>query len=82
MTSAARPQETPFVTADGRPAQASRVIKTPLTRAYSALRSACADDAELAQLLIDEDPEIDMEAAGRVAGSTDRVLLDQDGQLL
>ena len=71
-----------FQAQDGRPAQASRVIKSPLARTYAALRSRCADDTELSQLLIEGDPEIDLEAAGRRTGPTDRVLLDPDGQVL
>ena len=71
-----------FQTEDGRRAQATRLIKSPLARTYAALRSRCADDAELAQLLIEADPEIDLEAAGRRTGPTDRVLLDPDGQVL
>ena len=71
-----------FQTEDGRPARATRLIKSPLARAYAALRSRCADDAELARLLIEADPEIDLEAAGRRTGPTDRVLLDPDGHVL
>ena len=67
---------------DGRHVEAARFIKAPLPRAYDALRARCADDGELAELLIEEDPEIDLEAAGRRTGPTDRVLLDPDGQVL
>jgi hypothetical protein len=69
-------------TTDGRHVEAERFIKTPLPRTYDALRARCADDAELAGLLLEEDPEIDLEAAGRRTGPTDRVLLDPDGQVL
>jgi len=53
-----------------------------MSRSYEALRRRCPDDAELAELLIEEDPEIDFEAAGRRTGPTDRVLLDPDGNIL
>jgi hypothetical protein len=69
-------------TADGRHVEAARFIKTPLARTYDALRARCPEDAELAELLLEEDPEIDLEAAGRRTGPTDRVLLDPDGQVL
>ena len=60
----------------------AKLIKTPLTRTYDALRARCNSNGELAQWLIEDDPEIDLEAAGRGTGPTDRVLLDPDGQLL
>ncbi|MBM4038167.1 MAG: hypothetical protein FJ290_06590 [Planctomycetes bacterium] len=69
-------------TLDGRAVEAARFIKSPLARTYAALRSRCPDDAELAELLIEEDPEIDLEATGRRTGPTDRVLLDPDGNVL
>ena len=67
---------------DGRAVEAARFIKTPLARTYAALCSRCGDGAELADLLIEEDPEIDVETAGRRTGPTDRVLLDPDGNVL
>ena len=69
-------------TPDGRGVEAARFIKAPMSRSYEALRRRCPDDAELAELLIEEDPEIDFEAAGRRTGPTDRVLLDPDGNIL
>jgi hypothetical protein len=69
-------------TPDGRGVKAARFIKSPLSRTYPALRSRCPDDAELAELLVEEDPEIDLEATGRRTGPTDRVLLDPDGNIL
>ena len=75
-------------TPDGRSAAVVRFIKSPPARTYAALRSPpaggsrCPDDAALAQLIIEEDPEIDFEAAGRRTGPTDRVLKDPDGNVL
>ena len=82
MVSRARTAKRPPHTADGRTVAPARLIKAPLERGYDALRSRCEDDAELARLLIEADPEIDLEAAGRRAGPTDRVLLDGEGDLL
>jgi hypothetical protein len=71
-----------------RPATAARFIKSPPARSYGALTSSpagdtrCLDDTALAELLIEGDPEIDFEAAGRRTGPTDRVLLDPDGNVL
>jgi hypothetical protein len=71
-----------FRTEDGQIVKAARIIKSPLSRTYSYLQSRCSDDQELARLLIESDPEIDFEAAGRKTGSTDRVLLDPDDKVL
>lgn len=67
---------------DGRAVEATRFIKAPMSRSYDVLRNHCPDDAELAELLMEEDPEIDLEATGRRTGPTDRVLLDPDGNVL
>jgi len=67
---------------DGRAVEAARFIKSPLARTYAALRSRCGDDAELADLLMEEDPEVDLETTGRRTGPTDRVLLDPEGNVL
>jgi len=69
-------------TPDGRGVEAARLIKAPMSRSYALLRHRCPDDTELAEMLIEEDPEIDFEAAGRRTGPTDRVLLDPDGNVL
>ena len=82
MASAQRAARSRAQTTDGRQVEAARFIKTPLPRTYDALHARCADDAELAELLLEEDPEIDLEAAGRRTGPTDRVLLDPDDQML
>jgi hypothetical protein len=82
MAPAQRAAKSCVEAADGRHVEAARFIKTPLPRTYDALHTRCADDAELAELLMEEDPEIDLEAAGRRTGPTDRVLLDPDGQVL
>lgn len=82
MAPAQHAVRSPVETSDGRHVEAARFVKTPLPRMYDVLRARCADDDELAELLLEEDPEIDLEAAGRRTGPTDRVLLDPDGQVL
>ena len=82
MESAHRRGRPTLQTPDGRGVEAARFIKAPLARTYAALRSRCPDDAELAELLMEEDPEIDLETTGRRTGPTDRVLLDPDGNVL
>ncbi len=71
-----------FQTEDGRFVKAAKIIKSPLPKIYSYLRSRCNDDHELARILMESDPEIDYEAAGRKTGSTDRILLDSDDRVL
>jgi len=71
-----------FQTEAGRAVKTARIIKTPLPKTYSYLRSRCSDDREFARYLMEADPEIDTEAAGRYTGPTDRALLDARGQLL
>ncbi len=76
-----------FKSDDGRVVTAAKIIKSPLSKTYSYLRSHCThqwgnSDQELAQVLLEADPEIDMEAAGRYTGPTDRVLLDSNNKVL
>ena len=59
-----------------------RLSSHRLQKSYTNLRRKISDNKEMAQLLIESDPEIDLEAAGRKTGPTDRVLLDQEGKVL
>ncbi len=71
-----------FQANDGRLVTADKIIKTPLPQTYDYLRSRCNSDQKLAQVLLESDPEIDLEAAGRKTASTDRVLLNSQNQVL
>ena len=71
-----------FWTEDGRPVTPTKIIKSHLSKTYSQLISQCKNDNELARYLMECDPEIDMEAAGRMTGSTERILLDSKGKVL
>jgi hypothetical protein len=82
MESAQGIRERAFQTSDGRQVRAERLIKSHLQTEYETLRREHPEHRELAQLLINGDPEIDLEAAGRKSGPTDRVFLDADGRLL
>ncbi len=59
-----------------------RIIKNPMDRSESALRRQYLNEDSFVRALIDSDPEIDMEVAGRVAGPCDRVWVDPEGTLL
>jgi hypothetical protein len=71
-----------FQAEDGRVVKTAKFIKAPLSKTYASLHSRCNDDQELARLLMESDPEIDFEAAGRQTGPTDRVLLNSHGKVL
>ena len=70
--------ETVFRALDSGPVRFERIIKSPMDRIESALRRQYKDDDSLARSLINGDPEIDMEAAGRIAGPCDRIWTDPD----
>jgi hypothetical protein len=72
----------PFQTEDSQSVKPARIIKTHLSKSYSHLIPQCESDEELARYLMESDPEIDLEAAGRATGPMDRVLLDQDDRVL
>ncbi len=67
-----------FRAPDGGPVHFERIIKSPMDRSESVLRRQYKDDDTLARALIDGDPEIDMEVAGRIAGPCDRIWTDPD----
>jgi len=67
---------------DNVPVRFERIIKSPMDRNETTLRRQHQDDDSLARALIDGDPEIDMEAAGRIAGPCDRVWVDPEGEPL
>jgi len=69
-------------TPDGGPVHFERIIKNPMDRSESTLRRQYKNDDSLTHALIEGDPEIDMESAGRVAGPCDRVWVDPDSEPL
>jgi len=69
-------------TPDGVRVRFERIIKGPMGRSEAALRRQYREHDSLARALIDDDPEIDMEAAGRIAGPCDRLWVDPDGEPL
>jgi len=71
-----------FRAPDGGPARFERIIKSPMGRGETALRRQYKDDDSLVRALTQGDPEIDMEAAGCVAGACDRVWIDPEGEPL
>ena len=77
-----RPPAPTYVDASGAPVRFARLVKATEATSHDALRSRCSDPDALARALIDGDPEIDLEAAGRAAGSCDRVYVGANGKPL
>ncbi len=75
-----KPPSAHFADASGAPVHFARLIKSTMETDHDALLSRYGDPESLARALIDGDPEIDMEAAGREAGPCDRVHVGADGQ--
>jgi hypothetical protein len=71
-----------FKMENGKTVTSTRIIKSHLTKNYSHLLSRCNHESELAHYLMDSDPEIDLEASGRMTGPTNRVLLDSNEKVL
>ena len=79
LSSPARWAKPELLTPDGGDVRFERIIKSPMDRSESALRHQYKDDDSLARALINGDPEIDVESAGRAAGYCDRVWVDPEG---
>lgn len=71
-----------FVNPAGDPVRSERFIKLTENRSYEALLREHGDDEGLARALVDGDPEIDFEKAGRRVGAADRVHVRPDGSVL
>ena len=63
-------------------ASSVRVLKAPIERGIAALREEFGELADVAQALIDADPEIDRENTGRFLRDTSRVYTDQQRQIV
>jgi len=59
-----------------------RLVKTDMTTTHKALACRFGDGDELATALMDSDPEIDIESAGRETGSCKRIFVDGKGEPL
>jgi hypothetical protein len=74
---AARHSAIKMTLADGREKRNIQFVKT--TRAYDALLSRYHSGAALAEALIKEDPELDIETTGRFISGTHKLYLDGKG---
>lgn len=66
----------------GEGVQNRRRVKATASTCCDALLARHSDPEELARVLLEADPELDLETAGRVTGPCDRVHLDGDGNIL
>ena len=82
LTSPPRTHKPDPRTPDGGAVRYERIIKSPIDRCETALRRLHLYDDSLARALIDADPELDMESAGRIAGHCDRVWINPEGEPL
>lgn len=62
----------------GRQANSIRLVKSTLSHDYAALLAEYGSPSQLSQVLIDGDPEIDLENTGRFLSETARVFIDKD----
>ncbi len=76
-------QHVVFQAPDGHPAKNVRLIKATMLQSTEALLAQHGGDANaLGKALIEGDPEIDMEHAGRQLGGADRVYLSPEGSVV
>jgi hypothetical protein len=66
----------------GRQINSSRLMKADLSHDLNALESKAGGRDKIAQMLVDEDPEVDMEMFGSILKETSRVFIDPDGKIV
>lgn len=71
-----------YVNAHNQPVHSDRLIKTTDEQTYDALLKKFGEDNSLALALVNGDPEIPFDKAGRRVGWSDRVWIRQDGSVL
>ncbi len=71
-----------YTDSSNAPVRFTRLLKAMESTSYAALQRRYDDPDSLAQALINGDPEIDLESAGRETGPCDRVHIGADGQPL
>lgn len=78
-----RPERCDYVNPDGKKVSTTRIIKGTEDNTYEAMLLEHDDDPKkVGEALIEGDPEIDFEQAGRIVGPTDRVFVRDDGSVL
>jgi hypothetical protein len=71
-----------WLDADGRQASSVRLLKAPLDREYEALLTRFGSAEKIAEALIADDPEIDMETIGSFQQDTSRVYVNPERKIV
>ena len=77
-----RPSSSGYTDSSNAPVRFTRLVKATESTSYDALQHRYDDPDSLVRALINGDPEIDTQAAGREAGLCDRVHVGADGKPL
>ncbi len=77
-----KPLKVRWLDEHGRQIQSSRLMKSDLQHDVAALEARAGGREKIAQMLVESDPEIDMEAFGSVLKETSRVFIDPDGKIV
>ena len=80
--SVVKPLKVRWLDEQGRQINSSRVMKGHLSHDIAALEAAAGGREKISQLLIDGDPEIDMELFGSALAETSRVFVNPDGKVV
>lgn len=76
------PRKVRYVDPDGRQAGAVRVLKSTLAHETEALAAQAGGLDELAAVLIEQDPDVDLETFGQQVGTTSRVYVTPDQEVV
>ncbi len=71
-----------YINANGERVKSERLIKSTEHHTYEALVDKLGDDDALSAALVEGDPEIPFDRAGRRVGPTDRVWIREDNSIL
>ena len=66
----------------GRQASNARIVKAAIDRDIGALNEQCGSLSQVAQALVEGDPEIDLENTGRFLSNTSRVYIDRHREIV
>jgi hypothetical protein len=77
-----KPMKVRWMDEQGRQVQSARLMKSDLAHDFGALEARAGGKDKVAQLLIDGDPEIDIESFGSVMSNCSRVFVDPDGKIV
>ena len=77
-----KPVKVRWLDEKGRQVQSARLMKSDLAHDVAALEAKAGSREKISQLLVESDPEIDMEAFGSMLKDTSRVFVDPDGKIV